>query len=74
MNLDWMADAACLDLPPDLFFPEQGGTSRYTLTVVTRTCAACPVRVTCLQWALAVPETEGIFGGTTAFQRRRMTV
>ena len=37
-------------------------------------CAACPVRVQCLDWALSHPQAEdaGIFGGTSFRERRKI--
>lgn len=35
-------------------------------------CAGCPVQQKCLEWALYYPEVDGIWGGTTPLERRRM--
>ena len=35
-------------------------------------CAACPVSTVCLEHALSVREKEGIWGGATEKERRRM--
>ena len=35
-------------------------------------CQACPVRVECLDYALAVEEPHGIWGGMNEFERRRL--
>ena len=35
-------------------------------------CAACPVKELCLEFALETREAEGIWGGTTARERRRL--
>ena len=35
-------------------------------------CAVCPVRQACLEHALAHREREGIWGGTTERERRRI--
>lgn len=34
-------------------------------------CAGCPVSAKCLEFALARPELEGIYGGTTTGQRNK---
>lgn len=68
---DWRRRAACLGLPVEFFFPPDGcHISKETRAV----CAACPVRVACLNDALAVaPEDDwGFQGGTDAKQRRRL--
>jgi hypothetical protein len=35
-------------------------------------CEACPIRLQCLEWALATREPEGIWGGATAADRSRI--
>jgi WhiB family redox-sensing transcriptional regulator len=68
----WHERAACRGEDPDLFFPEAGDT------IATRKaraiCARCPVRVQCLEFALAVPEPWGTWGGKSERQRRDMRV
>jgi hypothetical protein len=67
---DWMLEARCASVDPELFYPEPGGSPRNAIAI----CADCPVRKPCLQRALeheAQPgETPyGIWGGLTAVQR-----
>ncbi len=35
-------------------------------------CAACPVRVACLEYSLVVQEPHGIWGGLNELERRRL--
>ena len=35
-------------------------------------CALCPVRTSCLEHALAVRERDGVWGGATERERRRL--
>ena len=35
-------------------------------------CATCPVRGLCLEYALAVREPYGIWGGLNEYERRRL--
>lgn len=63
----WREDALCRQTDPELFHPEVGGTS----TLATRTCAACPVRSECLEYALATEQYWGIWGGLTQDELRR---
>ena len=35
-------------------------------------CATCPVRQSCLEYALANRERDGVWGGATERERRRM--
>ena len=65
---DWTARAACLDADPNLFFPERGQSTEAAMEF----CRACPVRRECLDYALAISPTPGIFGGTSERERRRM--
>jgi WhiB family redox-sensing transcriptional regulator len=67
----WRLRAACRHADPELFFPEGTG-SRTTEQeqAAKRICAQCTARGDCLTWALTLPETEGIWGGTTPDERR----
>lgn len=66
----WKSQAACRGLDTALFFP-LGGESG---TEAKAVCAGCPVRTECLDYQLAAPEAgdTGIWGGTSARQRRKM--
>lgn len=35
-------------------------------------CRTCPVRDACLQWAIDAGENNGIWGGLTPLQRKRL--
>lgn len=67
-NLDWKADAACRDLDTDLFFPENDAAAGPALAV----CASCPVRAACLDFALRTRQHDGVWGGLTESERRRV--
>ena len=67
-NLDWKAEAACRDLETDLFFPENDAAAAPALAV----CATCPVRDACLDFALSTRQHDGIWGGMTETERRRV--
>lgn len=65
--LRWMRRALCADADPDLFYPEPGDvTARET---AIRICNHCPVKLTCLRWALETGDRFAILGGKTAQQR-----
>ncbi len=66
----WREDAACSGSNADLFFPqgEDGSLAAPAKTV----CAGCPVQEQCLQYALATNQTEGVWGGMTGPERRRL--
>lgn len=65
-NETWMTGALCAQTDPEVFFPAKGDSLR----PARRTCMACDVRPDCLDYALARPELEGIWGGTTYRERR----
>lgn len=62
---EWMASAVCAQTDPEAFHPEAGDSPE----PAKRMCAHCPVRETCLQWALDHNEPDGIWGGLTASER-----
>ncbi len=67
----WMSDAACRGDDPSGFLEE--GTHEQTRAALA-TCDGCTVRQHCLQLALAQPTQSdlGIWGGTTAEERRQL--
>jgi WhiB family redox-sensing transcriptional regulator len=67
-NLGWKADAACRDLPTSLFFPDAEADSAPALAV----CAGCPVREQCLDFALRTRQDDGVWGGHTESERKRL--
>lgn len=66
----WFDDAACRGTDPALFHPMRGdhAVERHARMI----CASCPVRHECLDHALTYGEIHGIWGGTSARQRRTM--
>ena len=71
---DWMVDADCQDLPTEMFFPQPGRKGAADAKVAVAICKACPVRETCLAYAMSFPDRSlpGIWGGTTERERSRM--
>lgn len=71
----WRNHAACLEEDPELFFPE-GESERYQrqIDAALEVCGSCPVVDECLSYALEADQRTGIWGGTTAEQRRRLRV
>lgn len=62
----WKARAACSDADTRLFFPERGEPVREAKEI----CAGCDVRTECLNYALAIPNCVGIWGGLSGRERR----
>ena len=68
MNLSWRTRAACQGLDPAIFYP---GTDEEAVEAKA-VCGECPVRETCLEYALANRERDGVWGGATERERRRI--
>jgi WhiB family transcriptional regulator, redox-sensing transcriptional regulator len=66
----WRSKAACQGLAPDIFYPSTEDDADAEQAKVI--CAACPVREACLEHALAVREKDGVWGGATERERRRI--
>lgn len=64
----WMQWASCAETDPELFFPEQGGTTK----PAKRICNSCAVQPECLAYALEHREPHGIYGGKSAGERARI--
>lgn len=67
-GLEWQADALCAQTDPEAFFPEIGGNNN----PAKRICRECPVRVQCLEHSLTIDGLQGIWGGLSAVERRRL--
>lgn len=70
-NHAWREQAACRDLPTDVFFPEADDCSSNNYVLARRVCELCPVREDCLHYALANSIIHGMFGGLSPLQRRK---
>ena len=64
----WMKRAQCRGEDPALFFPSLGGNAAKARAI----CSICPVRPECLAYALADPESAGVWGGITERERRKL--
>lgn len=68
---DWQAEAACIDVPTEVFFPED--SSPWASEAAKAVCHTCPVRSDCLDFAIAHSGTfgrHGVWGGLTEMERR----
>ena len=68
--ISWRDQAGCRGLDPDLFFPDDG--DNVGIERAKQVCAPCPVSWECLSYAVETNQTEGIWGGTTRGERRRL--
>ena len=69
MKQSWRQHAACRGLDPVIFYP---ASSDEDAEAAKDVCAECAVRTACLEHALAVREKEGVWGGCTERERRRI--
>jgi WhiB family redox-sensing transcriptional regulator len=64
----WMDEGVCAQSDPDAFYPERG----HSATAAKELCLGCPVRVRCLEYALANQERFGVWGGLSERERRAL--
>jgi WhiB family redox-sensing transcriptional regulator len=72
-NSDWVAEAACRDIGDEryaVFFPNDEKPEHISRAMAY--CATCCVRLECLDYAINNRIDHGIWGGTTAQERRRI--
>lgn len=70
----WQSAAACRGPSASAFFPPAAGERKEDKARREATakaiCAACPVRIECLEYALEIREPHGIWGGLNESERR----
>lgn len=66
----WRTRGACQSVDPEMFFPAPSEPADAAIDL----CRRCPVQGSCLAWALQVGDLHGVWGGTTARERRAMAV
>ncbi|HTX63543.1 MAG TPA: WhiB family transcriptional regulator [Acidimicrobiales bacterium] len=71
MIATWRKRAACRGIDVEIFFPETEDDAE-SEAAAKAVCEMCPVRQACLEHALAHREREGIWGGATERERRRI--
>ena len=67
-ELKWRELGACKGLEPSIFYPDDDDEALDAKAV----CADCGVRIACLEFALQVREKQGVWGGATERERRRI--
>jgi len=68
MNPSWSSRAACHGLDPRIFFPGEDEDAEAAKSI----CERCAVREPCLEYALGSREREGVWGGCTEAEPRRI--
>ena len=67
-ELLWRDLGACRGLDPGVFYPETDEDAEMAKAV----CDDCGVRLACLEHALQHREKQGVWGGATERERRRI--
>lgn len=68
MNQNWRDHAACQGIDPEIFYPPEDDEADHAKSV----CASCAVVTACLEHALTSRERDGVWGGATERERRRL--
>jgi WhiB family transcriptional regulator, redox-sensing transcriptional regulator len=68
MKSTWRQRSACQGLDPEIFYPQTDEEAEEAKAI----CGICPVRQMCLEHALAFRERDGVWGGFTERERRRL--
>jgi WhiB family redox-sensing transcriptional regulator len=67
-DIKWRELGACRGLDAAIFYPDEDESSEAAKSV----CAGGGVRVACLEHALLYREKQGVWGGATERERRRI--
>ena len=71
--MEWVHRAKCKDEDPELFFPiGTTGPAATQIDEAKAVCMQCPVRMDCLEWALATGQDAGVWGGLSEEERRAL--
>jgi WhiB family redox-sensing transcriptional regulator len=68
MISSWRQRAACRGVDPGIFYPVSDEAAEEAKAI----CSSCVVRQSCIEYALAAREREGVWGGLTERERRRI--
>lgn len=76
LSTEWQHRGLCRAIDSEIFFPpaqfEHKPEREAREAKAKAICAACPVRVECLTWALSVREPHGVWGGASESERKQM--
>lgn len=64
----WRGEAACRGLDTGIFFPATDEEAEPAKVI----CESCPVREACLGYAIASRQEDGVWGGLTEVERRKL--
>lgn len=68
MDMSWRQRGACRGLDPEVFYPISDDDADEAKGI----CGSCSAREQCLEYALANREADGVWGGATERERRRI--
>lgn len=69
----WWSRAACGTADPELFFPiSYSGPALRQVAKAKAICARCQIQQECLRYALDAGSIQGVWGGMTEEERRRL--
>jgi len=76
-QLEWQTYALCAQTDPNLFFSddtdEPNAVQKAEKIIASKKiCAHCDVAFECLHYALEYPGEEGVFGGLSEAQRKKL--
>ena len=70
MSGTWRDQARCRGVDPQIFHPSEEDEA--AAAVAKDICGLCTVREPCLEYAITSREHDGVWGGLTARERRRL--
>ena len=70
MSGTWRDHARCRGVDPQVFHPAE--EDEVAADAAKAICEQCPVREACLEFAISAREKDGVWGGMTARERRRL--
>jgi WhiB family redox-sensing transcriptional regulator len=70
MTGTWRDQARCRGVDPQIFHPAEEDEA--AADEAKAICERCGVREACLEYALGAREKDGVWGGMTARERRRL--
>jgi len=70
-KLEWQSDALCAQTDPELFFSNYAAQEN-RIIAAKKICANCIVARKCLNYALDNPRDEGVLGGMSAAERKKL--
>ena len=70
-DLDWQANARCTDLDPHVFFGHGEKMTDPEIAAAKSICVGCPVRESCLTYAVENNIDYGVWGAETPSERRK---